>query len=80
MLAKVPNGRAVSKETLDFVVDTTHGDIRSAVMALQFACVAEMDHGGVFHVRISYSDIRASDVSSEAQTRPEACHERALGT
>ena len=30
----------VTKDMLDLVVETSHGDIRSAVMALQFACTA----------------------------------------
>lgn len=30
----------VTKEILDLVIDTSNGDIRSAVMALQFACTA----------------------------------------
>lgn len=32
---------APSKETVDIVVESCNGDIRSAVMALQFACVAD---------------------------------------
>ncbi|KAG6820461.1 hypothetical protein H0H93_000215 [Arthromyces matolae] len=31
-----------SKEVLDVVVESANGDIRSAIMALQFACVVEM--------------------------------------
>ena len=31
-----------SKEVLDIIVESSNGDIRSAVMALQFACVVEM--------------------------------------
>lgn len=31
-----------SKEVLDIIVESSNGDIRSAVMALQFACVIEM--------------------------------------
>ena len=27
-----------SKETLDFIVESSNGDIRSAIMALQFSC------------------------------------------
>ena len=33
-----------SKEILDIVIDSSNGDIRSAIMALQFACIA--DAGG----------------------------------
>ncbi|EIN04674.1 P-loop containing nucleoside triphosphate hydrolase protein [Punctularia strigosozonata HHB-11173 SS5] len=32
----------VSKDVLDLIVQTTNGDIRSAVMALEFACTAEV--------------------------------------
>ncbi|KAF9531359.1 Rad17 cell cycle checkpoint protein-domain-containing protein [Crepidotus variabilis] len=31
-----------SKEVLDAIVDSSNGDIRSAIMALQFACIVEM--------------------------------------
>ncbi|KAJ7856757.1 Rad17 cell cycle checkpoint protein-domain-containing protein [Mycena olivaceomarginata] len=34
-------GSAPSKETLDIVIETSNGDIRSAIMALQFSCVVE---------------------------------------
>ncbi|KAG5636457.1 hypothetical protein H0H81_007964 [Sphagnurus paluster] len=34
---------APPKEVLDAVVDSANGDIRSAIMALQFACVVEMN-------------------------------------
>lgn len=30
--------RQMSKESLDIIIETSNGDIRSAVMALQFAC------------------------------------------
>lgn len=30
-----------SKEALDLIVESVNGDIRSAIMALQFACVVE---------------------------------------
>ncbi|KAJ7211337.1 Rad17 cell cycle checkpoint protein-domain-containing protein [Mycena pura] len=36
------NGFAPTKETLDIVIQTSNGDIRSAIMALQFACVVGM--------------------------------------
>ncbi|KAJ7449259.1 Rad17 cell cycle checkpoint protein-domain-containing protein [Mycena latifolia] len=36
------SGSAPSKEMLDIVVETSNGDIRSAIMALQFSCVVEM--------------------------------------
>ncbi|KAJ7148701.1 Rad17 cell cycle checkpoint protein-domain-containing protein [Mycena crocata] len=35
-------GSAPSKETLDIVVQSSNGDIRSAIMALQFSCIIEM--------------------------------------
>ena len=31
-----------SKDTLNVIVQSSNGDIRSAIMALQFACVVEM--------------------------------------
>jgi len=31
-----------SKEVLDMIVDSSNGDIRSAIMALQFACIVEI--------------------------------------
>jgi len=31
-----------SKEVLDIIVESAHGDIRSAIMALQFACIVEL--------------------------------------
>ncbi|KAJ7083621.1 Rad17 cell cycle checkpoint protein-domain-containing protein [Mycena belliarum] len=34
-----PSGSAPSKETLDIIIETSNGDIRSAIMALQFSCV-----------------------------------------
>ncbi|KAJ7720282.1 Rad17 cell cycle checkpoint protein-domain-containing protein [Mycena maculata] len=40
------SGSAPSKETLDIIVETSNGDIRSAIMALQFSCVLEMLPGG----------------------------------
>ena len=33
---------APSKEVLDTIVESSNGDIRSAIMALQFACIVEM--------------------------------------
>ncbi|KAJ7916174.1 Rad17 cell cycle checkpoint protein-domain-containing protein [Mycena leptocephala] len=39
------SGSAPSKETLDIVIETSNGDIRSAIMALQFSCVVEMSGG-----------------------------------
>jgi len=35
-----------SKESLDIIVESANGDIRSAVMALQFACVIELPTDG----------------------------------
>jgi cell cycle checkpoint protein len=31
-----------SKEVLDVIVESANGDIRSAIMALQFACIVEL--------------------------------------
>ncbi|KAJ7248242.1 Rad17 cell cycle checkpoint protein-domain-containing protein [Mycena haematopus] len=36
---------APSKETLDIIIETSNGDIRSAIMALQFSCVVELPGG-----------------------------------
>ncbi|KAJ7078487.1 Rad17 cell cycle checkpoint protein-domain-containing protein [Mycena epipterygia] len=38
-------GSVPSKETLDIIIETSNGDIRSAIMALQFSCVVEMVGG-----------------------------------
>lgn len=38
--------RPPSKEVLDIIVESSNGDIRSAVMALQFASVIEMGNKG----------------------------------
>lgn len=35
-----------SKEVLDIIVESSNGDIRSAVMALQFACIIDMPEKG----------------------------------
>ena len=35
---EVPNGKRISKDDLAVIVETSNGDIRSAIMALQFAC------------------------------------------
>ncbi|PPQ88176.1 hypothetical protein CVT25_005141 [Psilocybe cyanescens] len=35
-------GSAPSKEALDVIVESANGDIRSAIMALQFACIIEL--------------------------------------
>ncbi|KAJ7694789.1 Rad17 cell cycle checkpoint protein-domain-containing protein [Mycena rosella] len=43
--ASKSRGPAPSKETLDIVVETSNGDIRSAIMALQFSCTVEMPGG-----------------------------------
>ncbi|KAJ7595664.1 Rad17 cell cycle checkpoint protein-domain-containing protein [Mycena floridula] len=39
------SGSAPSKEILDVVVESANGDIRSAIMALQFACIVELPKG-----------------------------------
>ncbi|KAK7029736.1 Rad17-domain-containing protein [Favolaschia claudopus] len=38
-------GPAPSKETLDIIIETSNGDIRSAIMALQFSCIVELPSG-----------------------------------
>ncbi|KAJ7510273.1 Rad17 cell cycle checkpoint protein-domain-containing protein [Mycena galericulata] len=38
-------GSAPVKEMLDIIIETSNGDIRSAIMALQFSCVVEMPGG-----------------------------------
>jgi cell cycle checkpoint protein len=35
-------GSKPTKEFLEIIVDSAHGDIRSAVMALQFACIVDV--------------------------------------
>lgn len=42
-----PNSKSVApaKDVLDIVVDSSNGDIRSAIMALQFACIAQESGG-----------------------------------
>lgn len=37
-----PLGLFPSKEVQDVIVDSANGDIRSAIMALQFACIIEL--------------------------------------
>ncbi|KAF7325912.1 hypothetical protein MKEN_00442000 [Mycena kentingensis (nom. inval.)] len=39
------DGNAPSKEMLDIVIETSNGDIRSAIMALQFSCIVEIPSG-----------------------------------
>ncbi|KAJ7700900.1 hypothetical protein B0H16DRAFT_1902873 [Mycena metata] len=41
------SGSAPTKEMLDIVVETSNGDIRSAIMALQFSCVPTLGGGSV---------------------------------
>ncbi|KAG6865361.1 hypothetical protein C0991_003213 [Blastosporella zonata] len=38
-----PSRSAPSRELLDAIIESSNGDIRSAIMALQFACVVEMN-------------------------------------
>ena len=40
-----PRSRPPTKDVVKMVVDSAHGDIRSAVMALQFACVVQLPNG-----------------------------------
>lgn len=45
LLARVAAGgmeRQMSREVLEMIVGTSNGDIRSALMALQFACIAPL--------------------------------------
>ena len=35
----------LNKDTIKFIVESSHGDIRSAVMAMQFACIANLSKG-----------------------------------
>lgn len=39
------SSRQPSKDMLDIVVESANGDIRSAIMALQFACIVELPKG-----------------------------------
>ncbi|KAF7318952.1 hypothetical protein HMN09_00231000 [Mycena chlorophos] len=39
------SGTAPSKEMLDIIIETSNGDIRSAIMALQFSCIIEPPSG-----------------------------------
>jgi cell cycle checkpoint protein len=56
-----------SKEVLDIIVESSNGDIRSAVMALQFACVIEMGNKG----RKRKTGEKAAAVVLESVTRRE---------
>jgi len=38
------------KDILDMIVDSSNGDIRSAIMALQFACIVELPRTGTTNV------------------------------
>jgi len=45
LLARVSAGgmeKQLSKDVLEMIVETSNGDIRSALMALQFACIAPL--------------------------------------
>ena len=35
-------GKQPSREVIDIIVESSNGDIRSAIMALQFACVVDL--------------------------------------
>jgi len=56
---------APSKEILDIIVESAHGDIRSAIMALQFACIMELPG------RKKKKDEAKSTIILEAVTRRE---------
>ncbi|KAI0763953.1 Rad17-domain-containing protein [Trametes elegans] len=43
--ASSKSGARPTKDVLDVIVQSSNGDIRSAVMALQFACTADAAHG-----------------------------------
>lgn len=40
--ASAPSSTSPSKEIIDIIVESSNGDIRSAIMALQFACVSDI--------------------------------------
>ena len=56
-----------SREVLDVIVESSNGDIRSAVMALEFACVVETDDG----TRKKKSGSKGPTVLIESVTRRE---------
>jgi cell cycle checkpoint protein len=56
-----------SKEVVNIIVESSNGDIRSAVMALQFACVIEMGNKD----RKKKSGEKAATVVLESVTRRE---------
>ncbi|KIJ54035.1 hypothetical protein M422DRAFT_42307 [Sphaerobolus stellatus SS14] len=43
--SKAKDSQQPSKETIQLIVETSNGDIRSAIMALQFACVVQLPKG-----------------------------------
>ncbi|KAJ6460973.1 Rad17 cell cycle checkpoint protein-domain-containing protein [Mycena sanguinolenta] len=57
---------APSKEMLDIIIETSNGDIRSAIMALQFSCVVEVPGKGR-----KKSSVSGSKLVLEAVTRRE---------
>ncbi|KAF7377832.1 Rad17-domain-containing protein [Mycena sanguinolenta] len=59
---------APSKEMLDIIIETSNGDIRSAIMALQFSCVVEVRGTGKGRKKPSAS---GSKLVLEAVTRRE---------
>lgn len=54
------NGLRPSKNVLDMIVESSNGDIRSAIMALQFACVPTM------HAVLSQSGGRVRSLSRKS--------------
>ncbi|KAJ6617530.1 Rad17 cell cycle checkpoint protein-domain-containing protein [Mycena sp. CBHHK59/15] len=54
------SGSGPSKESLDIVVESSNGDIRSAIMALQFSCVVEMSGGKVRKKNLTSSSAKVS--------------------
>jgi cell cycle checkpoint protein len=70
-------GSAPSKETLDIVIETSNGDIRSAIMALQFSCVVEAaapsgKKGRGKNSKVSAAGSGGSKLVLEAVTRRES--------
>jgi cell cycle checkpoint protein len=45
LFASPTSGTRPSKGILDYIIESSNGDIRSAIMTLQFACVVKMPTG-----------------------------------
>lgn len=66
--SKVP---APSKQVLDVIVESSNGDIRSAIMALQFACVVDLSGAKRGKSKKGTEKADATKVVLEAITRRE---------